>query len=63
MRRGWWAACWLLPCMAAQAGLFDGRYGAAQVFDMQRAPALPHAGDLFSGTNMADPYDDVAAGQ
>ncbi|WP_326544100.1 IPTL-CTERM sorting domain-containing protein [Pseudorhodoferax sp.] len=63
IRRCWIAGCWLLPCLAAQASLFDGKYGAAQVFDVQRTPAFPNAGDTFSVSAMADPYSDVAMGQ
>lgn len=62
IRRCWMAGCWLLPCLAAQASLFDGKYGAAQVFDVQRSPAFPNAGDLFNVNSMADPFSDTGGG-
>lgn len=56
------ASLFFLTLMAtAQAGtsggigITQGRYGAAQVFDVQRSPALPLAGQAFTASAFAAP--------
>lgn len=44
----------------AQADLVEGKYGVAQVFDVQRSPAYPTAGGNFSVRNMNAPLEDAA---
>ncbi len=41
------------------AQITAGRYGVAQVFDCQRSPAYPAAGQLFTASGLARPYKDV----
>ena len=65
-KSGLGAACGLAALLAsgaAQAGLEDGRYGAAQVFDVQRSPAFPQAGVSFTASNMTTPYRAVTSTQ
>lgn len=55
------ASLFFLTLMAAQAGtaggigITQGRYGAAQVFDVQRSPSFPLAGQSFTASNFAAP--------
>ena len=49
--------CPLLGAGLAHAELADGRYGAAQVFDVQRSPAFPIAGQNFTVSNFQAPFD------
>ncbi len=39
------------------AAMEDGKWGSAQVFDVQRSPAFPVANSSFTVSNMALPYD------
>lgn len=48
--------CLLAPRLAL-AELANGRYGAAQVFDVQRSPAFPVAGQNFTVSNFQAPFD------
>lgn len=46
----------LTTSTAVLADIQDGRYGAAQVFDVQRFPAFPTAGQNFQISNFANPF-------
>ncbi|MEH0372660.1 outer membrane beta-barrel protein [Vibrio mimicus] len=39
------------------AGVADGKWGVAQVFDVQRSPAFPIVGSSFTVSNMQSPYE------
>lgn len=41
------------------ASIIDGKYGAAQVFDVQRSPAYPSADQNFTASNFKNPYSDT----
>lgn len=47
----------------ARAELADGKYGAAQVFDVQRSPAFPVANQNFTVSNFQRPYRATAPGE
>lgn len=47
-----------LASAPAYSALTDGRYGSAQVFDTQRNPAFPSAGDPITLSGFARPYAD-----
>ena len=50
----------VVPLLASEvvlADLADGRFGPAQVFDVQRSPAFPEAGSPFTVSNFADPRE------
>lgn len=40
-------------------GLTSGKFGVFQVFDCQRSPAYPTAGQLFTALNLQQPYRDA----
>jgi len=42
----------------ARAELANGKFGKAQVFDVQRNPATPVAGSSFTASSFANPFDD-----
>lgn len=43
----------------AQADISDGKYGVNQVFDVQRSPPYPVAGQAFTLSSFDRPYSDV----
>lgn len=47
----------LAPCVA-HADIIDGRYSFNQVFDVQRSPPYPVAGQSFNLSNFVAPYRD-----
>lgn len=53
----WWVLLAGFFSLSAHADLANGRYGAAQVFDVQRSPAFPTAGQQFTVSGMDNPYD------
>lgn len=50
-------AC-LVPIVAS-ADIIDGKYGVNQVFDVQRSPAFPVAGQNFTLSNFSQPFADA----
>lgn len=42
---------------ATESGLYTGKYSIDQVFDVQRSPAYPVAGQQFTASNFVAPYD------
>lgn len=51
-----------LMAVDARAELADGKYGAAQVFDVQRSPGFPVAGQNFRVSSFKRPYRSTAPG-
>jgi hypothetical protein len=52
------ALAFLYP-LTTRAELANGKFGAAQVFDVQRSPALPTANNSFTVSGFATPFSDT----
>jgi hypothetical protein len=48
----------LMLSTSASAELANGRFGKAQIFDVQRNPAFPVVNQTFTLSNFANPFDD-----
>jgi len=49
----------MLNTYALMADIVNGKYGVAQVFDVQRSPATPVADQNFTASNMKLPYEEA----
>ena len=47
----------------SRAELADGRFGSAQVFDVQRNPAFPAANQPFTVSSFSQPFSDISGAQ
>jgi uncharacterized protein with beta-barrel porin domain len=63
MMKSWLTLFVLLIPTLGQANLTNGKYGTAQVFDVQRSPAFPQAGQNFAISNFDRPYSDLSGNQ
>ncbi|MDY0281608.1 MAG: hypothetical protein RBR35_13740 [Salinivirgaceae bacterium] len=57
-----WSSAWAQGAKEKEGqtlGIINGKYGVYQVFDCQRSPAYPSAGQLFTALNLQRPYRDV----